>query len=405
MRITKGTAAAIGFSLGVLLSAAIVVLFAVLAQFIAPDIVPESVPSSAPEISASEPSEDPAPSAPEESEPDLSEPAESDVYEGALELPVEGATGYAAAAIGMYAEPSGEGELLATLSPGQAFVITGQRGGWWQVRMDGLTGWVRHDSCLINLPDVIPSIVYQNTNASASLFRSSGREIPGITGQALYDATSYNARFGYETYNVAVLYATAKKLANAQDRALADGYTLVLYEGFRPYETQIAVAEALSALAETDETVRAGIAAEPWSINWFIATGVSTHQQGCAVDVSLARVTAVEEDTCGPYVYTRVAAYEELEMPTAMHELSSSAASLTRPVASTNLTAWQEVKPVASMTEAALALRSYCTAAGLTPLASEWWHFNDLDRLVIVGESWRGDFTLAENVSEEIAAG
>ena len=405
MRITKGTAAAIGFSLGVLLSTAIVVLFAVLAQFIAPDIVPESVPSSAPEISASEPSEDPVSSAPEESEPDLSEPAESAVYEGALELPIEGATGYAAAAIGMYAEPSGEGEQLATLAPGQAFVICGERGGWWQVRMDGLTGWVQHDSCMINLPDVIPSIVYQNTNVSASLFRSSGREIPGITGQALYDATSYNARFGYETCSMAVLYATAKKLANAQDRALADGYTLVLYEGFRPYETQIAVAEALSALAETDETVRAGIAAEPWSINWFIATGVSSHQWGYAVDVSLARVTAVEQETCGPYVYPRVTGCEELEMPTAMHELSSAAASLTQPVASTNLTAWQEVSPAPAMTEAALALRSYCTAAGLTPLASEWWHFNDLDRLVIVGESWRGDFTLAENVSEEIAAG
>lgn len=404
MRITKGTAAAIGFSLGVLLSTAIVVLFAVLAQFIAPDIVPESVPSSAPEISASEPSEDPVSSAPEESEPDLSEPAESAAYAGELELPIEGATGYAAAAIGMYAEPAGEGELLITLSPGQAFVITGERGGWWQVRMDGLTGWVQHDSCLINLPDVIPSIVYQNTNASASLFRSSGREIPGITGQALYDASSYNARFGYETCNMAVLYATAKQLADAQDRALADGYTLVLYEGFRPYQTQIAVAEALSALAETDETVRSGIASEPWSINWFIATGVSSHQWGYAVDVSLARVTAVEQETCGPYVYTRVTGCEELEMPTAMHELSSAAASLTQPVASTNLTAWQEVSPAPAMTEAALALRGYCTAAGLTPLASEWWHFNDLDRMVIVGESWRGDFTLAENVSEEIAA-
>lgn len=405
MRITKGTAAAVGFALGVLLSAVMVVLFAVTAQFIASDMIPEAVPSSAPEFSVSEPSEEPAPSAPEESGPSLSEPAQVTVYDGELELPVEGATGYAAAATGMYAEPSGEGELLATLSPGQAFVICGERGGWWQVRMDGLTGWVQHDCCMINLPDVIPSIVYQNTNASASLFRSSGRDIPGITGQALYDATSYNARFGYETCNMAVLYATAKKLADAQDRALADGYTLVLYEGFRPYQTQIAVAEALSALAETDETVRAGVASEPWSIDWFIATGVSSHQWGYAADVSLARVTAVEQDTCGPYTYTRVTACEELEMPTAMHELSSAAASLTRPAASANLTAWQEVAPAPAMTEAALALRSYCTAAGLTPLASEWWHFNDLDRLVIVGENWRGDFTLAENVSEEPAAG
>ena len=166
--------------------------------------------------------------------------------------------------------------------------------------MNGLTGWVRHDSCLINLPDVIPSIVYRNTNASASLFRSSGREIPGITGQALYDASSYNARFGYETCNMAVLYATAKKLANAQDRALADGYTLVLYEGFRPYETQIAVAQSLSALAETDETVQAGITSEPWAINWSIATGVSTPKTGCAVDSPRARDHAAEQETWGP---------------------------------------------------------------------------------------------------------
>ena len=32
-----------------------------------------------------------------------------------------------------------------------------------------------------------------------------------------------------------------------------------------------------------------------------------------------------------------------------------------------------------TMNEAALLLRTYCTDAGLTPLASEWWHFNDLD--------------------------
>lgn len=26
----------------------------------------------------------------------------------------------------------------------------------------------------------------------------------------------------------------------------------------------------------------------------------------------------------------------------------------------------------------AMLLQQYCTNAGLTPLASEWWHFNDL---------------------------
>lgn len=33
----------------------------------------------------------------------------------------------------------------------------------------------------------------------------------------------------------------------------------------------------------------------------------------------------------------------------------------------------------ASMTDGARRLQSYCTNASMTPLASEWWHFNDLD--------------------------
>lgn len=323
------------------------------------------------------------------------------VCEGPLELPVQGATGYAATGIPLYAapDPGPDDEPLADWQPGQSFTILAEQGDWWQVQAGEQTGWVRHDFCLINLPDVIPSLIYRDTNSEASLFRASGYEIPGVTGQALYDARSYNARFGQEMANMAVLYATAKKLADVQARALPDGYTLVLYEGFRPYQTQTAVAQALQALAAENETVRAGISTEPWSIGWFIAGGVSNHQQGYAVDVSLARVTATSAGTCGPYAYTRVTGYEELAMPTAMHELSAAAASLAEPVASRDPDAWRQAAPAPAMTEGALLLRSYCTAAGLTPLASEWWHFNDLDRLAVVDSSWRGEFALEENVS------
>ena len=323
------------------------------------------------------------------------------VCDGPLELPVQGATGYAATGIPLYAapDPGPDDEPLADWQPGQSFTILAEQGDWWQVQAGEQTGWVRHDFCLINLPDVIPSLVYRDTNSEASLFRASGYEIPGVTGQALYDARSYNERFGQEMDNMAVLYATAKKLADVQARTLADGYTLVLYEGFRPYQTQTAVAQALQALAAENETVRAGIDTEPWSIGWFIAGGVSNHQQGYAVDVSLARVTATSAGTCGPYAYTRVTRYEELAMPTAMHELSAAAASLAEPVASRDPDAWRQADPAPAMTEGALLLQSYCTAAGLTPLASEWWHFNDLDRLAVVDSSWRGEFALAENVS------
>lgn len=323
------------------------------------------------------------------------------VCKGPLELPVQGATGYTATGIPLYAAPAPgpDDEPLADWQPGQNFTILTEQGDWWQVQAGEQTGWVRHDFCLINLPDVIPSLVYRDTNSEASLFRASGYEIPGVTGRALYDARSYNARFGQEMANMAVLYATAKKLADVQGRALADGYTLVLYEGFRPYQTQTAVAQALQALAAENETVRAGIDTEPWSIGWFIAAGVSNHQQGYAVDVSLARVIATSAETCGPYAYTRVTGYEELAMPTAMHELSAAAASLAEPVASRDPDAWRQADPAPAMTEGALLLQSYCTAAGLTPLASEWWHFNDLDRLAVVDSSWRGEFALTENVS------
>lgn len=321
------------------------------------------------------------------------------VCEGPLELPVQGATGYAVTGISLYAEASAESTALADLPAGTPFTILEEFGAWWRVEAAAGEGWVRHDFCLINLPDVIPSLVCRDTNSEASLFRASGYEIPGVTGQELYDARSYNARFGQEMANMAVLYATAKKLAAVQHAALAEGYTLVLYEGFRPYQTQTAVAQALQALAAENETVRAGIDTEPWSIGWFIAGGVSNHQQGYAVDVSLARVTGTADETCGPYAYTRVTRYEELAMPTAMHELSAAAASLAEPVASRDPDAWRQAAPAPAMTEGALLLQSYCTAAGLTPLASEWWHFNDLDRLAVVDNSWRGEFALTENVS------
>ena len=70
---------------------------------------------------------------------------------------------------------------------------------------------------------------------------------------------------------------------------------------------------------------------------------------------------------------------EEYAMPSAMHELSSAAACFTGPVTSNSATAWKRATASASMTDGARRLQSYCTNAGMTPLASEWWHFNDLD--------------------------
>lgn len=41
--------------------------------------------------------------------------------------------------------------------------------------------------------------------------------------------------------------------------------------------------------------------------------------------------------------------------------------------------AWKEAELRPEMNQAALSLQDYFVNAGMTPLASEWWHFNDLE--------------------------
>ena len=96
-----------------------------------------------------------------------------------------------------------------------------------------------------------------------------------------------------------------------------------------------------------------------------------------------------------------VADYEELQMPTKMHELSNLAATFTSPVNSKSKTAWESATLSPSMTEAAITLQEYCTSCGLTPLASEWWHFNDLDVKKAVGNNRSdGNFMITQCCSQ-----
>lgn len=275
---------------------------------------------------------------------------------------------------------------VAVLSPGTSFTILSEKGGWWKVSSGYGTGWVEHRFCMINLPDVIPSILYDATNAYASRYTSSGKDIPGITGKALYQGKVYNPRFDEEQFLMPALYATAKKICAAQQKALAQGNSLKLYEAYRPYAAQRAVVKALTALAERDPVVKAGITTAPWSMTYFINTGYSNHQKGFAVDVSLVKVTRTEVRSTGGYSYLKPVDYQEYEMPTPIHELSMAAASTTGP---------GETTLADTMNDPAIALRSYFRKAGMTPLESEWWHFNDYAaRTLAEGRTCTGGFEI-----------
>ena len=302
---------------------------------------------------------------------------------------------------------------LALVASGTPFTVLREEGDWWQVAVTTdyftdeeqtqtqrgeITGWLEHKYCLVNLPDVIPSIIYDATNSYSSHFRSCGKVIPEVTGEAFYPSKTYNERLGKMEFMMPVLYSMAFKLCEAQQSALAEGNSLILYEGYRPHEVQTKVLNSLSAMTRTDPEVKEAVTGAPWRISWFISGGYSNHQRGYAVDMGLAKVSETKEYTSGGYRYVRVWNYERYEMPTPIHELSRAAATYTAPVTINSTTAWKNAEMTQAMAsnEPALGLQRYCTGAELTPLASEWWHFNDLStRSQVLDNQGIGDFLIS----------
>lgn len=337
------------------------------------------------------------------------EPTESRIEEykdyflesGLFELPINGASGYTSIALQLREGPSTETSVIITLDAGKGFTIISESGNWWEIDVEGRNGWVMHKYCFINLPDVIPSIVYDNTNTYASKIMSSGKSIPTVTGQKLYDAHAFNERLNKEEFIVPVLYAMAQKICLAQQDALADGNTLIIYEGFRPYAVQRKIVESLSALVNEDPLVKQGVTESPWSMGWFISTGISNHQRGYAIDVSLGKVIKQESKILGEYKYKIILEYTEYIMPTSIHELSVASIIFKSPVSPESSTLWKESTIADNINSEALLLQQYCTNAGLIPLASEWWHFNDLTCKDVTAVTQSvGRFFIQENYSK-----
>ena len=361
---------------------------------------PAPSPTPSPQITASAvPSASPtAPVLPSPSPAPVETPAPRKA--AAFELPVAGSSGYASVEMKLRENPSGSAAAGGSLDAGTAFRILKESGGWWQVQAGDSSGWLLNKYCLINLPDIVPSIVYDATNTYASVIHSSGVPLSGITGKGLYPGKQSNDRLGEKQFIMPVLYPMAKKVFRAQEMALKNGETLVLYEAYRPFEVQMAIVRALAKLANENKTVLAGISTAPWTLSWFASTRLSNHQRGGAVDVSLAKVTDTSPAVSGAYGYTRVTSAQRYRMPTPMHELSMASAAFSGPVNSKSRTAWGQAAPASAMNDAALRLQTYLTGAGLTPLASEWWHFNDLDALDLTAANpGSGGFTLSKCLS------
>jgi len=258
--------------------------------------------------------------------------------------------------------------------------------------------------CMINLPDVIPSIIYDITNSYSSVFRVLGQDIHGITGHSLYQngtSKKYSPRLGKNEFLVPILYETAVKIAAAQKAALANDYTLVIYEAYRPLYAQTKICAAYSPIVASRKSAVTG----GWDWSWFVAAGKSSHQEGYAIDVSLAKVTDSSTVTLTNPAYKRVElTVQECEMYTQIHELSYHSRIFAKPITPIySVTAWKHGIPTTGFaaSDPAKRLQKYCTDAGFAPLSSEWWHYSDISARNALGDraDIRGNWELTANMS------
>lgn len=280
-----------------------------------------------------------------------------------------GATGYSALGIYLYKSASTSSSTILTLKAGVPFTILSETNGYWYVLYNGNYGYVINKYCMINLPDYIPSITYDIKDSYSSTLKSSGYNIPNVTGKKLYNfGKTYNNRLKKEEFIVPLLYDVAKKVLSAQKAALKDGYSLKVYDAYRPRSISTLLSKNLTSLYNSNSTVRNNIDYSVgasgtkyyWGQGWFLANGLSTHNVGAAVDISM----------------TNKGSTADLSMPSNMNEVSTLAIKYYS--SSVSHVAANYSKGMLN-SSAAQRMHTYMINAGLTDLASEWWHFQNND--------------------------
>ena len=165
---------------------------------------------------------------------------------------------------------------------------------------------------MVRIVDIIPSIYTDARYASAD----------NITGEAIYDTSEIYLR-----------YSTAEKLARVQDRLNEQGYSLCVWDGWRPVAAQFALWRAVP---------DARYVSNPF-------TGLSGHCRGNTVDITLVALGG-----------------EPVDMPTGFDDFSALA---DRDYSDVSV----EAAANARLLEDAM------TAEGFKPYFAEWWHYTDED--------------------------
>lgn len=257
-------------------------------------------------------------------------------------------------------------QAVGTANAGTAFCVLDLENGLFRVRYKDSFGYIDSNYCLINLSEFLGSLcLYDITNSYDSLYKIHEYDIPTVTGEII---TGYEKiRLKKDSYLVPLLYPTALKLEQAALTAAEDGYSLKIYDAFRPQATTYALYDQAYEFSQEeipedklpeDYTPPEPSETEPeetlppytyelymtdngrYTLNYFLAKGRSRHNQGVAMDMTL------------------VSAKGELPMQTDIHDLSW----------------YSETK---QNNANANTLAKIMKSAGFAGLVSEWWHFQD----------------------------
>ncbi len=196
---------------------------------------------------------------------------------------------------------------------------------------------------LINIAEYVPHIKIELDMAKPiNLFNMKGETIQNLTDKQFY--TSESATLGEAWLMIEV----AEKLYNAQEQFLADGYSIKIYDAYRPYTCTKDLSSAFKKFLDSkpENFVKDGFGS--LGMGWFLAQNASSHNYGVAVDMTLI---CLENE-------------EELTMPSKMHTLDKSSA---RKYWEKDTLAYQNADYMYNVMK----------NNGFTDLLSEWWHFQD----------------------------
>lgn len=122
---------------------------------------------------------------------------------------------------------------IGTAPAGSAWCVLGMEGQYLKIRFEGQDGYIDSEYCMINLPEYIGDLCQYNiTNSYSSIYLVHEFGIDYVSGKVI---TGYeDVKIGSGEYLVPFLFPSAQKLMKAAQLAKEQGYTLKIYDSYRP---------------------------------------------------------------------------------------------------------------------------------------------------------------------------